>query len=1136
MTGEKVYKLIDLFPYKIKNRELFYHRDHPENLNPDSFKYEEYWDDFIEKCVEGLWVYDEGTWVFMFPQLFYYVNYVVLSNNGKIKPNLTDGEWIVFSYLMGVDGFYGFEDEPEYTCHRLVQRLELGHELDEVELSLIPEKCKKPNGEYKKFMYSWEYLTRLYLVDRPLGKPLGRALYDRPNNGLLLTGRSLGKALKPTEKVLSPSGWREIQNLKVGDKVYGSDGKECTVLSHHPDQKELKFYKLTFEDGREIECCEDHLWKVYDNRKHNSGTSKRGGYRDVSTRDLFTRYRIPRVFKTKNGNRHSFDYRYAIPITKPVEFQKKDLIIHPYILGVLLGDGCISSKQTRFTSGDVEIASEVSKLLKNGYRVSKGVPRAGTSALAYRIGNDQGDRAMRSDLEVLGLQGCKSHDKFIPCAYLHSEIEDRFELLKGLMDTDGYSSDQGTIEYYTVSPKLSEDVLYLCRSLGINAKIFKKQGKYKKDGVEHICKICYIVRMYTDVPVFKLERKLKYLDHQKAAHGSTKYTKTKIKLIEPIESQGGCCITVDSEDSTFITKDFIVTHNSVMLFLGKYSHEWLFSGTRYLEDLYKLNDKYNYAMCCTTSEPLDRSLNAVAYFYANMPGGFKFPKSTERPERKGAIYKRIQGKFKSGNTVEHITKNVDNTVDIQGSVMQAPVLKPDRLKVTSGDRFKLVLLEEAGFLALILKFFGFIKDSLQSQGEKIGSFIGLGTGGDMKTIKGPRKIHNNPDSFGMNSIPNYWSGSLKDRICLFVPAEYSQKDYKDENGNTKLELARAFLERRREKLKEEDLVSYELEIQFNPFDPSDMLRPSGRAWLPKQDSQKMLDKIEAEGLFKTYSKGWLEFIPGDLDRKVEFKYDINNIYTPILSNDEEMDMTDKKGAVVIYEHPDEKPVPGLYYVLYDPAAKSGDGESYHSMIVYKAHNSDVGSAISNGIVAEWIGRLELLDDNYDMAIKLAKYYNCTIFCERNIQGFIEYVRRKNLYSILEGSAPEVEKEISPNGKSSHYLVGWMMTTKYKIWALKKLKQWLLEPSIIDNDGFVSARVIDTIHSVRIHNEIVDHDLVGNFDHISSLLGLMFLIAKIDGEIIEVEPNEELLDQMDELQRQQNNLNSSSEPFCEFMQF
>ena len=176
--------------YNIKDVNLFYHRKHPVQVDPKTEKFTSYWSDFEKKCLDGLWVEDNGTWVYMYPKLFFYVNYVTIFDKKSkkyIKPVLTHTEWAIFSYLMCCDGFSGFKGDDRYTCHFTVSKIEHNQSeknkaeqiyISEDELEEIPDYCYNSKGELKIFIDPWEYLTRVYLYDDPLGQPLGAPAYD----------------------------------------------------------------------------------------------------------------------------------------------------------------------------------------------------------------------------------------------------------------------------------------------------------------------------------------------------------------------------------------------------------------------------------------------------------------------------------------------------------------------------------------------------------------------------------------------------------------------------------------------------------------------------------------------------------------------------------------------------------------------------------------------------------------------------------------------------------------------------------------------------------------------------------------------------------------------------------------------
>lgn len=190
---------VDLFPYKVKDVNSFYYRDHPENMNPRNFRYRTYWNSFLKCCLEGKWINDNGTWVFMMPKLFFYINYVIISDEDrdKINPRLRDNEWITFTYLLCSEGFSGFDGDMKYTCNKYVKKIMDGFKLQKYEQKALDADpfVKNEAGEYKEYVDPWVYLTETYLITDNQGKPLGRPIYS---NGyyhiMIMAARGLSKS------------------------------------------------------------------------------------------------------------------------------------------------------------------------------------------------------------------------------------------------------------------------------------------------------------------------------------------------------------------------------------------------------------------------------------------------------------------------------------------------------------------------------------------------------------------------------------------------------------------------------------------------------------------------------------------------------------------------------------------------------------------------------------------------------------------------------------------------------------------------------------------------------------------------------------------------------------------------------
>lgn len=369
--------------------------------------------------------------------------------------------------------------------------------------------------------------------------------------------RGFGKAIPANCPVRVKEGWRPIKDIQAGDMVYGSDGKLARVSMTTYLQENLNMYRLTLRDGRTIECCEDHQWKVWS--KDLNQKKKTPVWSTISTKDMVKKYYRDRINSKCPNRSMTKEYLYALPINKPlIEEEEKEYIIHPYVLGVLLGDGSISQRSISIASADEHIVSRIRELLPKGYEF---VCLPGSQDIDYTIRRTSKDVEPFYRLcEKIGIHGCLSNTKFIPEEYKYGSYEQRLELLRGLNDTDGYSK-KSVIEYYTISDRLASDYLDVARSLGLHCKDAMKQAWFNGKRYQD----CHRITVYTKEPIFSLPRKLTYVDHNISKQGQSKYEKTFITNIEYIGKGEGYCISVDNADRTYITKDYIVTHNSYLL-------------------------------------------------------------------------------------------------------------------------------------------------------------------------------------------------------------------------------------------------------------------------------------------------------------------------------------------------------------------------------------------------------------------------------------------------------------------------------------------------------------------------------------------------------------------------------------------
>lgn len=357
-----------------------------------------------------------------------------------------------------------------------------------------------------------------------------------------------GKAAPLSEPVLTPFGFRKMGDIKVGDLVTGADGKAERVIQIHP-QGEMDVYRIKFIDGAETRCTAQHLWLSKEAHKSSGNdTRELGNWRVRDTKTL-----IEMLKKGKN---------VLIPMTKPVTYTvgRYGGKIKPYTLGVLLGDGCLSGSSITVTKNDDEIFENISR---DGYDIAP--VKTKNHAKTYIFHNFKEERRYLS----LHKLRCTAKGKYIPKGYKYAPPEYRLALIQGLMDTDGYADNRGHCEYCTISPRLAKDMQELIWSIGGKATIREKIPTCTfPDGTKKACDKAYVVYIQTgdNAQLFRLKRKKNRCQGKKFNGGYSEMLR-RIISIEPCGKEVCQCITVDSPDGLYVTKDYIVTHNSFALLL-----------------------------------------------------------------------------------------------------------------------------------------------------------------------------------------------------------------------------------------------------------------------------------------------------------------------------------------------------------------------------------------------------------------------------------------------------------------------------------------------------------------------------------------------------------------------------------------
>lgn len=343
---------------------------------------------------------------------------------------------------------------------------------------------------------------------------------DTIKNCYLFTGGAgTGKAQPLYSKVLTPNGFIDMKDVEVGTEVIGCDGEVHNVTATY-DRGTRDIYELTFNDNTKVRCCDEHLWNFLNN--------------DYSqyTVELNALFNKPLCHNCVDTNGKSYDvWNYAVPIAKPTKFAEKAVTVPPYVLGFLIQEPKIDFENLSNYSIDI-----TNKCIGDCDNYSY----AFTGFLYNKICEDY-------SLDITA----NSENTFIPNDYKINSVENRIELISGMIDGIGFyanTTERDSFVLYTISSQLADDICFIVRSLGGYAEIINSTIS---------CLPGYNVYV-------KFNDDIKLNLHNKEFY-DYKSTNNIYKILENIEYIGKepCkCIMIDSDEHLYITDGYTVTHNT----------------------------------------------------------------------------------------------------------------------------------------------------------------------------------------------------------------------------------------------------------------------------------------------------------------------------------------------------------------------------------------------------------------------------------------------------------------------------------------------------------------------------------------------------------------------------------------------
>lgn len=391
---------------------------------------------------------------------------------------------------------------------------------------------------------------RFYQPRMKVLKPVVQDIQDIGDGEIEVYGLSMpprvGKLLSDDARVLTSNGWKAHGDLKVGDEVINPDGAFTKVTHVHP--KHHTTHTLTISDGSQFECHFRHEWRVYDRRDRK--------YKNIETQDM--------IGKLKNGSHFNFMLENKTPF---IGRHRDDLKVKPYTFGVWLGDG--SNNNPRITIAK-EDGLVIDKVVSERYSLKKTYIHKTTSVPSYEFDK------LRFDLQKYDL--CHSRirkEKYIPDEYLTSSLDQRLELLAGLLDTDGtLRRKENRYSFSTTSLGLKEDILTLISTFGWRCSVVAYPPCLSSSGIQGRKEVyCISFNPTMFIPCVLERKQLRTFSKQR---------RLSIVSIEESKHKQGNCITVERDGMYCVGDRLTPTHNTTIgLFgitwiAGRYQDEHIF--------------------------------------------------------------------------------------------------------------------------------------------------------------------------------------------------------------------------------------------------------------------------------------------------------------------------------------------------------------------------------------------------------------------------------------------------------------------------------------------------------------------------------------------------------------------------------
>ena len=399
-----------------------------------------------------------------------------------------------------------------------------------------------------------------------------------------------------------------------------------------------------------------------------------------------------------------------------------------------------------------------------------------------------------------------------------------------------------------------------------------------------------------------------------------------------------------------------------------------------------------------------------------------------------------------------------------------------------------IFFEEMGSFPNLLSVYNTVRYGLEDGNAVFGLAFLVGTAAeDASDFSSAKEMLYNPEGYNIQAIPNMYDklSQGKSSFGYFFPSYINRQGCYNKDGVSDViaALLEILTKRYDAKYKTNDPATILRVIAEMPITPAEATIKVDANTFPVTTLTERLVQLDTNpqelndvkvGALEFNSEGKLDYIPTSGKPIRHFPTKDNKVH----------------GAIEFYQMPQiEKSTGEVFKNRYILSLDPVDNDTAETMSLSSTFVMDLWT---DQIVAEYTGRQDYAEDNYEITRRLALFYGGKILYENNKKGLYAYLARMNSVYLLADTPKCLKDQLHIKavgyGNASK---GVNASAHVNSYAVELIRRWLVKPIPVGKDDVMIPNLFH-IKSRALLQELISFNHEGNFDRVSSLGMLMIL--------------------------------------------